>query len=136
MGGIIGGDEAVEKAAAVGRRPGEQPVHGRGEPEDAHMMGKAASALLRNAVDDDLAGLALAFGRWRRTPGRADAGSPAKDCDFGGDGPAAGASSRDHLGIGGIAQAAPGDAASEIASRRLVLPAPLGPVNATWPASI
>ena len=40
--GIEGGHQPVEKAPAVGGRPGEQAVHGGGEPEHAHVFAQGS----------------------------------------------------------------------------------------------
>ena len=51
--------QAVEKPAPLARRPGEQAVHGRGQPDEAQMVGEGARRGDGRAVDavEPLAGL-------------------------------------------------------------------------------
>ena len=45
MVGIEGRDQAIEEFAALGGTVGKQPVHGRCQPQDAHMARHGCSAL-------------------------------------------------------------------------------------------
>ena len=44
--GIEGRHQAVEEAAPVGGRAGKQPVHGRREPQQPHVLAQGAGTLL------------------------------------------------------------------------------------------
>ena len=76
--GIDGENEAVEKAAAVAGRSGEQAVHTGRQPDDPQMVGESAGAGRVGAVDADAA-RALA----RRDAG-AEIGRAERAVEFGG----------------------------------------------------
>ena len=49
--GIDDRSQAIEKAAAPGRRTGEQPVHRRGQPDNPHVHAERAGGALGDTVD-------------------------------------------------------------------------------------
>ncbi len=82
--------DAVEEAAALGRRAGEEPVHGGRQPDDAQVVGEALGGRHGRAID-----AASARGR-RPRAGEFEAGAELRGRDFAGrildldrDGPAA-----------------------------------------------
>ena len=56
--------EAIEKAAPLARRPGEQRIHRRRQPDETHMVAKGARRRDGRAVD-----AVVALGRLAVVPG-------------------------------------------------------------------
>ena len=120
--------QPVEKAPPLPGGAGEQPVHGRGEPDDADMVGEGAGRGNRLAVEAEFF-LDAALGRRleRRSPVAADR-PPRRSV------PAIWRSrrsppSRASSAVSARRRPRPG-VKSEIASSRLVLPAPFSPESA------
>ena len=123
--------QPVEKAPPRRRAFDKQPVHLRGQPEDAELLAERRLAACRLAVDADDAPLAAGGVAAGADPDRA-----ASRRDRRRDGPArrraarAGRVRRSISPSRAPRRPRPG-ARNDIASSRLVLPAPLGPVSTT-----
>ena len=129
MRGIDGQHQAVEEAPALGRRAGEQAVHRRRQPQDAEIFEQRLGRGDRRAVDAHLRvfssperrlGEARADARLLAVPRKVAATAQPADV------PRARRSPRSSRGAGRDPASS-----SEIASSRLVLPAPFSPVSTT-----
>ena len=136
----VSGSKAATRRSRKRRRsparPGEEAVHGRGQPEHAHVFAKAPELFCRRPSISD-----LAAGRLRRSAAGAGcqpvpiATSSCRSATSAATAQPRGAADgpvrrrRRRAGRGPAIS-------SEMASSRLVLPAPLGPVKTTGRASV
>ena len=119
--------EPVEETPPLARRPGEQPVHRRRQPDEAQMVGEGARRGDGRAVD--------AVEPLAPPVGAGSSPTPswpplAVLLDLDRDREAAGAADARAGGESARRRPRPGEN-SDSASRRLVLPAPFSPRNAT-----
>ena len=129
--GMLGVDrehQAIEEAPALGRRAGEQRVHRRHQPDDAQMIGEGRGRADRLAVDPAFALERRAFfrgGRSMPVPSVASPSAPSISAATAQEpSPSLNATSSS------VARRRPRPGArNEMASIRLVLPAPFGPTS-------